>query len=230
MERVERWFRTPLFDRLSADDRQRLLARAERLRCRRGQVLFRQGERADAVWIVLEGWVHLVRTVGNGQENRHVILFTITPAEGLCGVSALESGAYTTTGIAGIESEALRIPISSFREALLREPAFSVAVLQLCSGRIRQMAEQYGTMTDPVVKRIIRLLLRLRRQLGDTLPLTHRELAQMTWTTTESAIRAVRGLKRQGYVEGKRGELVIRKPSALEQALQRTNGHVLGGA
>ena len=75
--------------------------------------------------------------------------------------------------------------------------------------RIRHMAEQYGAMAEPVSHRIIRSILRLRQQFGETLPVTHRELAQMSWTTTESAIRAVRQLKRQGALIGRRGQLTV---------------------
>jgi CRP/FNR family transcriptional regulator len=220
---------TPLFEHLKAAERQRLLTGSATRRYGKGQALFRQGERAEAVWLVLRGWVHLVRSSGEGQRARRVTLFTVTPSEMLCGVSAIDLETYTATGVAGTETEMLRIPAASFQDTLLWEPRFAVEVLRLCAGRIRHMAEQYGTMADPVATRITRVLLRLREQLGNTLPLTHRELAQMTWTTTESAIRTVRSLKRRGYVNGSRGELVIRRPSALEQILQRANGHMPGG-
>lgn len=68
-------------------------------------------------------------------------------------------------------------------------------------------------MAEPVSTRIVRSILRLRQQFGATLPVTHRELAQMSWATTESAIRIVRRLKQQGYVIGARGRLTISRAS-----------------
>ena len=187
-------------------------------------MLFQQGVPADAVWVVLDGWVHLVRSADRQNGKHDVVLFTITPQEALCGVSAIEADTYTSSGVAGTRSEILRIPAVAFNDALTHEPDFAYHTLRLCAQRIRHIAEQYGTMAEPVSKRIIRMILRLREQFGDTLPLTHRELAQMTWTTTESAIRAVRRLKLQGYVKGTRGELTIQRLRALEHALNHSNG------
>ena len=88
------------------------------------------------------------------------------------------------------------------------------------------MAQQYGSMAEPVFYRIVRTLLRLQQQFGTTLPVTHRELAQMSWTTTESAIRVVRKLKQQRYLMGSRGRVLITRPQALERLLSHpTNGY-----
>ena len=216
--------RIPLFRHLSAARAARILAIAKARRYRKGQTLFRQGERADAVWIVLDGWVHLVRADHPSDRAHAVVLFTITPREVLCGVSAIEPGSYTASGVAGADSRALRIPAAVFHDALTHEPAFAYQVLRLCAERIRRVAEQYGVMAEPVSKRVVRTLLRLQQQFGHTLPVTHRELAQMSWTTTESAIRAVRKLKRHGYVHGTRGRLTIRKLKALTGLLAASNG------
>jgi CRP-like cAMP-binding protein len=74
-------------------------------------------------------------------------------------------------------------------------------------------------MSEPVSRRIIRVLLRLRGQFGDELPMTHRELAQMAWTSTETAIRAIRQLKLRGVLAGARRRIVVRDLRALKQAL-----------
>jgi CRP-like cAMP-binding protein len=162
--------------------------------------------------------VHLVRRDAHDGA-RAVVLFTITPSEMICGVSALELGTYTASGVTATESEVLKIPAEAFAEALAQEAAFARDVLHLYAERIRHMAEQYGTMAEAVSRRVIRTILRLRGQFGATIPVTHRELAQMSWTTTESAIRAVRRLKRQGFVEGARSRLIVRSPKALEREL-----------
>src|SRR3989338_5579707 len=107
-----------LFHDPSAPWRKRLLAVAERLPYKKGTRLFQQGEPATAVWMVLKGWVHLVRTPESRDGARAVVLFTITPREALCGVSALEAGHYTASGIAATDSLVLRIPSEVFRAAL----------------------------------------------------------------------------------------------------------------
>ena len=96
--------------------------------------------------------------------------------------------------------------------------------MRVAYAKVQHIAQQYGSMAEPVSQRIVRTLLRLHQQFGTTLPVTHRELAQMSWTTTESAIRAVRGLKRRGFVSGTRGRLMVKQAAALEQVLAHVNG------
>jgi CRP/FNR family transcriptional regulator len=208
-----------VFDPLSASHLTSLLRRAELRRYTRNDTVFRQGQPADGVWVVREGWVHLVRTPTRGDAAHAVVLFTVTPREVLCGVSAVEGGPYSASGIAGTEAAVMRIPAADFNRSLRQVPEFAYQVLRLYAQRIRQMAEQYGAMAEPVSRRIVRMLLRLHGQFGATIPVTHRELAQMSWTTTESAIRMVRRLKAQGVVSGRRGELTLRHVGTLERLL-----------
>lgn len=214
-----------LFRPLSAARRRRLLEAGRVQRYDKGTTLFRQGDPATVVWVILEGWVHLVRSA-TPEAERPVVIFTVTPDEALCGLSALEGGRYQVTATAGAEGCAVRIPAAALTATLRAEPAFAYAVLQLCIRRLQHVAQQYGAMTEPVSRRIIRAILRLRRQFGPTLPVTHRELAQMSWTTTESAIRIVRALKAQGHVSGARGQLTVAQPEVLERLLlAASNGH-----
>ena len=208
-----------LLQRLSPAQLNRLLARAVVRTYRRGEIVFRQDAQADAVWLVLDGWVHLVRVPAAKDTAHAVVLYTVTPNDVLCGISAIDEGAYTTSGVTGTASRVLRIPAAVFREVVTREPRFAYHALQLCANRIRHMAYQYGAMTEPVAHRLIRAILRLQQQFGDTIPVTHRELAQMSWTTTESAIRSVRMLKRDGYLAGSRGRLTVRHAHELERLL-----------
>ena len=214
-----------LFRSLSTRRLEQLAAEATLEEYVRGATLFRQGERARSVWLVLSGWVHLLRTpegVGaltNGSSG--VVVFTVTPDELICGVSAvLESDVYRLSGVAGTDCTVIRIPGSFFGELLRHEPHVSYDALRLFATRFQKAAAQYGAVAEPVAHRIVRALLRLREQFGAEIPMTHRELAQMSWTTTESAIRAVRQLKRRGIVTGHRGHLIVRNPQALERVLQ----------
>lgn len=211
--------RLPLFRRLPPRRLEQLVGDAIMERYEQGATLFRQGERAKSFWIILEGWVHLIRASQNQTPAKAVVLFTITPDEALCGISALGSGVYQLSAVAASPCRALRLPGERFNDALLHEPGFAYESLRLCARRIAHIAQQYGSMAEPVPHRVIRSLLRLRQQFGDRLPMTHRELAQMSWTTTESAIRTVRALKRRGWLAGARGRVDIRNAAALERTV-----------
>ncbi len=210
----------PIFQHLSTRRRKEIASACLEERYRRGAVLFRQGASAESLWIIITGWVLLVRSTSAGGRSRTAALFAITPREGLCGISALDSGRYHMSAVAGAECQALRMPADIFRDAALHEPGFAYQALRLCTRRLQKIGEQYGSMTEPVAHRVMRSILRLREQFGNTIPMTHREIAQMSLTTTESAIRVVRALKHQGHLHGRRGELTVTHPAALEAALE----------
>ena len=223
----ERLRRCPLFQHLSNPHLTRLGRVSSLEHYHKGAVILRQGQRAKFIWIILRGWVHLARAAHHGAGSRATVLFTVTPQEALCGISALDSGVYNMSALAGMECVTLRIPIETFKEVLLREPAFCYAMLRLCTRRVQKIADQYGAVAEPVAHRLTRSILRLQDQFGPLIPMTHRELAQMSWTTTESAIRVVRQLKRQGVVSGRRGQLMILKAAALRRMLEPAQSHVV---
>ena len=213
----------PLLQHLSTKRRQEILAAGLLEHYEKGAVLFRQGEDAAAIWLILKGWVHLVRA--STQVEDGVVIFTVTPDEILCGVSAITADRYNVSAVAGTACTTFRIPADIFDDALRHEPTAAYDVAQLCIRRMQHIAQQYGAMAEPVTSRIIRTILRLRTQFGSTLPVTHRELAQMSWTTTESAIRSVRKLKHDGYLKGARGSLTVRNANALARLVHESNGH-----
>lgn len=212
---------------LRVSTRRVLLADAQRLYLQRGEVLFRQGEAVRFLWIVLKGWVHLVRSPDG--DGRGVVIFTITPEEALCGVAGIAAGALTVTAVAATDCELLRVPMATFLAQVARDPTLGAAVVRLCARRIASIARQYGAMAEPVSHRLIRALLRLHDQFGTDIPMTHRELGQMAWTTTESAIRALRTLKRRGLLGGGRGRVTLHDPAALARELA-DHGHASAAA
>ena len=67
-ERLEVLGGLPLFEPLSPDERERLAVECRMRRFARGAALFREGERADGMHIVLRGVVKVVRFATDGRE------------------------------------------------------------------------------------------------------------------------------------------------------------------
>jgi CRP/FNR family transcriptional regulator len=55
--------------------------------------------------------------------------------------------------------------------------------------------------------------------MGKTLPFTRQELADMTGTTVESAIRTLSKWEKQGVIKSDRGHIDIKQPRTLEEAV-----------
>ncbi len=108
---------------------------------------------------------------------------------------------------------------------LQRYPDLSVLII---SGLEQRLEEAYETLrsmaVERVERRIARLLLRLAATIGKQtedkhimidMPLTRQEIAEMTGTTVESAIRVMSKLRKQGIIASGNGRILLNEPHAL---------------
>lgn len=185
-------------------------------RCAKGAWIFREGDPATTVWIIAEGWVHLVRRAAGG---RSVTLLTMTPSDALCGLSAFEQGVYTAGAVAATTCRLGGLPGKYVATLLERYPAFAREVLAIERRRIQHMADVICRAHDPVECRIATTLCQLADQFGPTIPVTHRELAQMARTTLETSIRTMSRFRQQRLVQTRRGHITVLDRERLAHAV-----------
>ena len=206
----------PIFRGLPAAQLKRVGGLCELRRFGKGEVIFKEGEPAANVWVVKRGWVYLVKRTPQGGL---ATLFTLTPDEALCGVSAFDHGTYSTSAVAATDSQLIKIPATVFAQWLERYPKFSKQVLLTCCTRMRHMAEVISLGSAPVEYRLAYVLLRLRATFGKIVPITHQELARMVGARWETSIRTVAALKRRGWLSTSRGKMTVLRPDRLKALL-----------
>jgi len=202
------------FKRLSPSDRQRLTTASREKRYSKGETIFRAGEPAEAVCIVKEGRVHLMKFLEGGQASTTCVM---APGEAFCCLPALDGKPYPVDAIAAIDSVVVRVPTRSFHELLETNPAFLQESLCLFCDRLRQVEHKSCMVYDSVERRLAQALLTLSKKFGNTIPLTKHELAEMASTTVETAIRVLSQLKQQGIVKSSRGSTTIVKSEPLQR-------------
>ena len=211
--------RVPIFRQLPAAAITALAAACLPCRFRRGETIFKEDRPADFVWIIRRGLVYLVKRTPSGES---ATIFTMTPDEALCGISAFEHGAYSAGAVAATDVSLLRIPAHVFAELLGCHPAFAGDVLRSCCGRIRQMAEAISVSQATVEQRLAYILVRLQDTVGRTIPVTRQELARMVGTRWETSIRTLSAMRRRGWIASSRGQVTVLAPQQLRALLQRT--------
>lgn len=209
--------RSALFRHVPPQHLQPVADVSELLRFAKGQIIFEEHEPAEAVWLIQRGWVYLVKRTPHGTL---ATIFTMTPDEAICGVSAFDRGTYSAGAVAATDTQVIKIPADAFAVLLERNPRFAKRVLQTCCNRIRHMAETISLGQAPVESRLAYTLLRLRESFGDTIPVTHHELARMAGTRWETSIRVFSRMKRRGWITSSRGQVTIRQPQRLQQSLR----------
>lgn len=210
-----------LFRGLPADVLAQGTASARRIALRSGQHLFRQDDKADAVYLVLTGRARVLQASADGQS---VALRVVGPGELLGLVAALGADRYPVGAQAQGACAAARWFGADLWALLEKSPAMATAALRMALSRLREMQEQFRELaTERVEQRIARALVRLVRQAGRRvdegvridMPLTRQDLAEMTGTTLFTVSRTLTAWAERGVLESKRSQVTILRPHAL---------------
>jgi len=204
------------FKRLNLTERQRLGAVAREKRYAKGETIFRAGEPADAVCVMKEGRVHLMKFLEGGQASTTCVM---TPGETFCCLPALDGKPYPVDAVAAADSVVVRIPTSAFQELLRKNPTFLQDSLCLFCDRLRQVEDKSCMTYDSVEQRLAKALLTLSKKFGSTIPVTKHELAELANTTQETTIRILSQLSRQRIIRSTRGNTTILNPEKLSGLL-----------
>ncbi|QBS38206.1 Crp/Fnr family transcriptional regulator [Thermaerobacter sp. FW80] len=181
------------FDRVPAE----LVAKvAEHLRwraCRSGEVLFREGEPVQAVFLLRSGRVKIVTVDDDGRE---YIMHLLGPGDLFPAVGLFTGGGYPATaeviqdGVVGVVT----------REAILglvREHGdLAMALLMAQEERIRYLQDRIRSLVWRDLR--TRVLEVLVKHMGDQL--THQEIAALVGAARESVSRVISEFKRQGLI------------------------------
>jgi len=125
--------RVPVFADLPEDQIAWFISQAEEMNLKAGQSYSRQGDPADAMFVLLEGQLE-----GRGVLGGETFIFTLDPGDvtGLLPFSRMKQ--FTVSGRAITDSRALRFPATLFPELVQRMPELTKRLVGLMSDRIRE--------------------------------------------------------------------------------------------
>lgn len=125
--------RVPVFAGLPDDQIAWFLGKAEELHLKAGMTYFREGDPADAMFVILEGQIQ-----GRGEIGGETIMFSIKPGDvtGVLPFSRMKQ--FTVSGRAITDTRALRFPSSSFPDLVQKMPELAQRLVGLMSDRIRE--------------------------------------------------------------------------------------------
>jgi len=183
-----------------------VLTRASRrVALTRGQVLWRRGERADAVAVIVRGRIDVVRDSANG---KRMLLRSLGPGES-AGFSALSALAHSADLVAGASSTALVISGRALRDAIRRDPDIALRALAQLGETIVHLTDEMEELRFlDLDERLLRLIRRRARALRE-LHITHDELAQQVGATRENVSRALKRMERRGAIACRRGRIEV---------------------
>jgi len=175
------------------------------LQCRKDQVLFAQGDAANAVFYIVEGWVKLTVVSSQGKEAVVAMLEGGDFFGEACLAGQLACSA-TATSLAA--STIVRIDRTAMNRVLQHDAAFSELFMShLVTRNVRIQEDLVDQLFNSAEKRLARTLLLLSHFGREENPkavmpkITHETLAEMVGTTRSRVSFFMNRFKKLGFIE-----------------------------
>ncbi|MGQ9752974.1 MAG: Crp/Fnr family transcriptional regulator [Thermoanaerobaculaceae bacterium] len=197
-----------------------LLATAMEKRVPRGRVLFRQGDPAEVMYVVLEGTFKLTQEDHHGHE---ALVRFLGPGAVMAAVALVPGHSYPVTARA-LEPAVVALWHQGELVRLCRRyPALHFQATAQIAAHMREMQERFLELaSERVEQRLARCLVRLVSQVGKKtdqgvlldVPVTRQDLAAMTGTTLYTVSRILSHWREMGLLHPGR-RLIIKSPHGL---------------
>ncbi len=216
--------RVPLFERASDRVHQIVSELVQPRTFAPGDVLFREGERGEAVHLLRRGTVKLSKVDLAGHEKTLALL---RPPEYFGEMAPLKDAPRSATAVAVDAVETLLLFANDFHRMMRDHHEIGLNVAVTLARRLRGMDDEAQILSyQDAQGRVAYVLLRLHRagvvDFDHDLPLvrlTHQELANMAGTSRETVTRALKALEAERVIATRPKEVVITDLEGLEELL-----------
>ena len=211
----------PPFSKLEARQIREILDQANARRYDTGVAVFEEGHDADRFYMLLDGYIRVVRITPNGDQ----VISLHIPAGQLFGIAkALGHARYPATAMTVSESLVLSWPTRLWDGFAAQYDGFATETYKIVGTRMGEMNTRIVEMaTQQVEQRIANALLRLINQTGRKVangieinfPITRQDLSEMTGTTLHTVSRMLSAWEKQGLVKSGRKRITVCEPHQL---------------
>ena len=190
----------------------------------RGEMIFAEGDPSDAFIVIVSGRVKVFKSTPAGKE---VILEIFGAGDPLGAVAVYEGAPFMASAFTLEPTQMLRIEQSAFFRLLEQDPAFVRGLLSGLTIRLAELTRRLAELSGARVEaRFARLFLKLCDQIGKRerggvfvpMPLSRQELADLSGTTIETAIRIMSRWQKEDVLHTEKDGFVVLNRDALDEA------------
>jgi CRP/FNR family transcriptional regulator, cyclic AMP receptor protein len=188
-------------------------------------VIFQEGDRGEALYILTEGMVKLSKVDLGGYEKTLTIL---QPPEFFGEMALLGNTTRSATAISLGNIQTYLLFADDFNKLIQTYPTVSLNLTTTLAQRLRGMDDEAQILSYKDAQgRVAFVLLRLYRsgviELDKNgfaiVKLTHQDLANLAGTSRETVTRALKVLENEGVIETRPKEIIISDVQGLEEVL-----------
>ena len=196
----------PLFKGLDDEAAEALSAAMIEHRLRRGEVLFRQGDAGDRLYVMTAGKVKLGRTSADGREN---LLAILGPGQLFGELSLFDPGPRSATATAVTDCTIKSLSHEELGQWLTGRPEVARGLLNQLASRLRRANDVVADLVfSDVPGRVAKALLDLSSRFGRVADdgvhvnhdLTQEELAQLVGASRETVNKALADFASRGWL------------------------------
>ncbi len=205
--------RTAIFKGLSIDAQKDLAELAVSKQYVKNEIVFQPDEPCDAFAIVEDGLIRVSRYTVLGKRLTYLLA---GPGEPINLVGPFTGASREYVAEAAQDTTIVSIDREDFIQFAFAHPQLIINIINTLGYAVDSSNSRIMDMLDKkVVDRVKRVLLTLLKKYGPILNFTSVEIAELTGTTTETALRVMGDLRHNGIIEKRRGQIEILKPGAL---------------
>jgi CRP-like cAMP-binding protein len=214
---------TPFLGQLGSRDAEALMQQVRRRTLRKSEPILRAGAAGDDVVVVLSGHVKLV---AYGADKREVVLAIRGRGELIGDMAALAGQRRTASAVAVDDVEVGYLGADEFKAFLAAHPDVALVLIRMLVRRLTEAdRDRVDLATQDSVGMVAKRLLELAADHGTRVgagtliefALTQDELASWTGATRETVSRALRLMRRLGWIVTDHRSIIVLDPDALRE-------------
>ena len=196
--------RVPLFARLTVAQAEALSSAVVKRRYKRGEVLVAQGQKSDALFLLLTG---RARVMASDSRGREVILATLAQGDYLGEMSIIDNEPHSATVRAEVATDVLMLGRAEFARCLTENASMSLVVMRGLVKRLRHADRKIESLALlDVYGRVAHALLDFavadaQGQLLIRDKISRQDLAKMVGASREMVSRVMKDLEERGFIE-----------------------------
>lgn len=212
----------PYFRDLEPRVIERIRGRVFEVHLDKGQILFTEGEPAEAMYVVRSGQVKICKLSPDGREQ---VLRIMGPGECFNEVPIFDEGPNPANAQALEPALVWGIRRADMRQLLAEHPAVAIGFLKVFAGKLRYFTRKVEDLSfRSVTSRVAKLLLEIAEDDGRgglrlKQQFTQQEMAAVVGTAREMIGRAFKALEREGAIRLDRHRVVILSRASLTRML-----------
>lgn len=170
---------------------------------KKGEVIYKEGEHSNKVYLILKG---VVKTHKMDESGKELITALYKPDEFLGFTSFIDNIPYQESATAVEETELAGVSKTDLKEILEKSKNISLELMELLTDNLADIKEQllqmaYSSVRKKTAQTILQFAEVLNKKPEDHIKISRSDLASVAGIATESLIRTLSSFKKDGLIE-----------------------------